>query len=196
MSDTAAGRRMPVRIVVAGAVAGALLCTGTLWRTTGAMFGDTTTNSSSWSAGSVTVTDDDAGSALFDSTRDGVLTGGQTLTRCILVTYTGSVTSGTRIRLYADASGTLAGQLDLTVDEGTGGSSGDCSGFSPTTPGLYTGTLASFATAASSFASGVGSWEPSATPDSRTYRFTASVRNTVAARNAVASGTFTWEARV
>ncbi len=159
------------------------------------MFTGSTGTSGTWAAGSVTVTDDDAGRAVFDSSQDGLLTAYQTLTRCIKVTYTGSIVSGTQVRLYASATGALAGQLSLTVDEGTGGAFGDCTGFTATTAGLYSGTLAGFATGASSFATGVTNWAPSTTPQSRTYRFTVTVPNSNAAQNGSATGSFTWEAR-
>src|SRR5690349_17704619 len=90
-------------------------------RTSTALFTSQTANTSnSWQTGSVLLGDDDTGSALFDATADGHLTGGQVLTRCIAVTYTGSSTSGVAARMYASAAGPLASYLDLRVREGTG----------------------------------------------------------------------------
>jgi hypothetical protein len=199
MADTVTGARASTRslalAVGIGGLAGAVLCTGMVWQTSSAMFTGSTGTSGTWAAGSVAVTDDDAGRAVFDSTQDGLLTAYQTLTRCIKVTYTGSIVSGTQVRLYAAASGALAGQLNLTVDEGTGGAFGDCTGFTATTAGLYSGTLAGFATSASSFATGVTHWAPSVTPETCSYRFTVTVPNTNAAQNGTATGSFTWEAR-
>ncbi|GLY18710.1 hypothetical protein LWF15_25155 [Kineosporia rhizophila] len=177
-----------------GALIGALACGSLVWHTTGAAFSGSTPATGSWSAGTVSVTDDDHGQATFSTGSDGLLASGQTRSRCITVTYTGSLVSGTQVRLYASAGGALADQLDLTVAEGTGGAFGDCSGFTATST-LYSGTLAAFATAAASFATGVGAWSPTATPASRSYRFTITVRSTPAAQNASASGSFTWEAR-
>lgn len=199
MADTVRGARASARSVAiavgSGGLIGALLCTGMVWQTSTAMFTGSTGTSGTWAAGNVAMTDDDAGRAVFDSSQDGLLTAYQTLTRCIRVTYTGSIVSGTQVRLYAAASGALAGQLNLTVDEGTGGAFGNCTGFTATTAGLYTGTLAGFAASSSSFATGVSTWAPAGTPSTRTYRFTMTVPNTSAAQSGTATGSFTWEAR-
>lgn len=198
MPDTGGSRvpRRSVRLAVGlGTVVGVLAGTTLVWQTSSATFSDSTSSGGGWSAGSVTVSDDDAGRAVFSTEQDGLLVGGQSVTRCIKVTYTGSIVSGTQLRLYAAASGALAGNLDLVVDEGAGGSFGDCAGFAATTAGLYSGTLAGFAADASSFATGVAAWSPASTPQARSYRFTITVRNVPAAQNATVAGSFTWEAR-
>ncbi len=197
MSDTpgAAAARSFWPAAGIGALMGVLLCTSMVWRTTSASFSGTSAAQGSWTAGSVTVTDDDAGQTVFSSAQDGLLAGGQSITRCITVSYLGSLVSGPHIRLHAAASGALAEHLDLVVDEGSGSAFGDCAGFAVSTAGLYDGTLAGFATSASSFDTGVGVWAPSVTPQSRSYRFRLTVRNVSAAQNLTATGAFTWEAR-
>jgi hypothetical protein len=181
--------------VVVAVVAGAGLCTALVVHTTEAMFsGGSSNDSDSWTTGTVALSDDDNGTALFDSAADGALTGGQTLTRCLVVRYDGTLTTSS-VKLYGVASGDLGPYLDLTIDLGTGGGGGDCTGFTPTASGIFTGTLASFATDASSFATGVGTWSPASTGATRSYRFTITVQTVAAAQGKSASGSFTWEAR-
>lgn len=184
MPDT----RLSMRAVGAGALIGVLLGGALVWRAATAMYVASTSSAGGWESGSVTITDDDSGDVAFDSTQ---LVGGQSLTRCVTATYTGTITSGPQVRLYGAVSGALADHLDLTVDEGTGGSFAGCSGFAVGTT-LYSGLLSAFPT---SFATGVSTWSPSTTPVSRVYRFTVTVRSTVSAQNLVAAGSFTWEAQ-
>jgi len=169
------------------------------WTTTHSSFTATTKNtSSSVTAGSVSLSDDDGGSALFGVSG---LTAGSSGTKCIVVTYGGSLAALVHVYAtgYTQTSG-LARFLDLTITQGSGSSfagSGPttCSGFTPGTT-IYTGTLDSFATAAASYASGVGTWAPTAAGQTITYRFTYTLDPRTP--NAVASGTaaasFTWEA--
>jgi hypothetical protein len=181
---------------VAGLLLGVTLCSTMIWRTSSALFSGTTSNpTNSWATGNVSLSDDASSTALFNSATDGTLTGGQTLTRCIKVTYTGGVTSGVSVKLYGTATGALAPYLNLTVDQGTGGAFGNCTGFSVTSAGIYSGTVSGFATANTNFASGAGSWAPSSTGATMTYRFAITVQNTSSAQNLVASGGFTWEAQ-
>jgi len=191
-----AGRLSTIGIVAA-ALAGVVLCSVMVLRTSAAMFSGSTGNpSDSWATGTVALSDDDAGTALFSSAADGLLTGGQVLTRCIVVRYDGSLTSGTSVKLYGTATGTLAPYLDLTVDQGSGGGgAGSCSGFGLTSAGIFTGTLADFGTNASSFGTGVGTWTPASAAATMTYRFTITVQTVTGAQGKSAAGTFTWEAQ-
>ncbi|WNY33608.1 S24/S26 family peptidase [Curtobacterium flaccumfaciens] len=56
----------------------------------------------------------------------------------------------------------LAANVNLTVEQGTGGGFGSCSGFTPAATGssLYSGTVAGFGAASTNYATGVGSWTP------------------------------------
>lgn len=162
-------------------------------RTTEAGFSSTTGNhGDGWGSGSLVLSDDDTGAALFNSGTDGLLDAGQTLAKCIAVTYNGTLNPA--IRLRATAIGTLADYLTLTVEEGTGGGAGSCTGFTPAST-AYTGTLAAFAAAHSTYATGAAEWTPTTFPATKTYRVTLTVQNTPAAQNATATGTFTWEAQ-
>ena len=157
-----------------------------------AAFSDTTDNSgNTWSAGTVILTDDDLGVAMFTVTN---MSPG-TVTDCIVVTYSGSVLPAD-VNLYGISGGTgLDDFLDVTVEEGTGGIFGDCTGFSPTSTIFGPGTLTSFAATHTNFTNGVGAWLPAANPESRTYRFTVTLVDNNAAQGLNATATFTWEAQ-
>jgi hypothetical protein len=187
-----------VAIVVA-VLAGVALAATLVLRTTDALFTATTDNpSNSWATGTVVLSDDDGGvTALFNSGTDGSLTGGQVLTRCVVVRYDGTLTSGISVKLHGTAAGALAPYLDLTIDQGSGGGGvGSCTGFSLSTAGVYTGTLDGFATAtAAGFTAGVGTWAPASNGATMSYRFTITVQSVAGAQGKSASGGFTWEAR-
>ena len=171
-----------------------LLVTLLVTRASNAAFTDTTENvGSSFSAGSIALVDDDSGSAMFTA---GALAPGNTLQECITVTSQGTVADPAEVRLYSggQTDGGLATHLDVTIEEGTGGSSAACGAFSPSST-IYTGTLAAFDTTHSSYGTGAGVWDPSSTPDSITYRFTVTLGNDTpnSAQGADAVAAFTWE---
>ena len=143
-----------------------------------------------FAAGQVSLTDDDSGSALFTAT---ALKPGLTATRCIKVTYTGNVASG--VKVYATGyTGTLGAYLDLTIELGAGGTYADCTGFSPGST-IYSGTLAAFAAARTSYATGIAGFAPSSNPTAATYRFTYLLQDNYSAQNLTSACTFTWEAQ-
>ena len=156
-------------------------------------FSATTDNpGNNWAAGTVVITDDDGGvSAMFNATN---MKPGDSVTNCIVVTYSGSLVPA-NVRLYAASGGTgLDTYLDLTVDEGSGAAFGNCTGFVlGTTP--FTGTLASFVAAHTNFTNGIAGWSPAANPESKTYRFTLTLQDNNLAQGLNATGTFTWEAQ-
>lgn len=181
---------------MASVLIGVLASSATVLTATRAAFSDTTSNSgNSFSAGTVDLVDDDSDSALFTVTN---LVPGQSVTRCIEVTYQGTIANPGAVRLYSGGlvdSGSLASELDLTVEEGTGGTFATCTGFNPSVV-IESGTLADFDTDHTAYSSGVGSWDPSATPDSRTYRITVALSSSAAnsAQGQSVTGlTFTWE---
>lgn len=189
------------RLAALGALLGAVLCTGMVLRTSEAVFtADTRVPDNAWETGSVSLDDDSTGSALFATTSygggvpggDGLLTGGDALTRCLTVTYTGTITSGVAVRLYATAAGALAPYLDVVVEEGTGAGR-SCAAFVPSRT-LYSGTLTGLATVAHDGASGLGPWEPATTGATRVYRFTVTVQPVSAAQGAQATADLVWEA--
>lgn len=91
----------------------------------------TSNDGNQFSAGSIQLTDDDGGSALFNVAG---FTPGDTFTRCLRVRYdsTGGVQS--EVRLFGRTVGTLADFLDLRIRRGSapvGGPAGSCGGFTP-----------------------------------------------------------------
>lgn len=175
--------------------AGALLAFAVLgagwlvWDASQAAFTRTTANNgNSWTAGQVTLSND-AATAMFTASG---LVPGSTDSRCITVTYAGNVAAG--VKLYAtNYTGTLGPYLNLTVEMGTGGSFGSCTGFSPTST-VYNGTLDGFRTTATGYGNGVGAFSASA-GTSRVYKFTYTLQNDDAAAGLTATCGFTWEAQ-
>ena len=190
-------RRWPglaARVGAAGvglAAAGALVIQGS-----NAAFTDTTdNNANAVSAGTVNLDDDDANTKLFDLTG---LNGGQTFTRCINVTYTGSLTSD--VKLYGSVGGTgLAAGINTTVDVGTGAAGGatfGCGGFTEGDAGAeFSGTLAGFGTSHSNFSNGVGEYDNATNPTTKSYRISLTVTNDNSYQGKNASVSFTWEAQ-
>lgn len=140
----------------------------------------------------VELTDSDAGTAMFAG--DIPLAPGTTRDRCIEVTYTGAGEDVGPVLLYAaSTSGDLAPYLDLTVDMGRAedGAFGECSGFTPSGT-LYEGTLAGFAAAHHSYATGRTTWDPTGAAETRTFRFRVAVQDVAAAAGRSATFGFTW----
>ena len=191
-------RKMLVTALVVGLVA-TLAAVGT-WS---AFSSQTSNGGKSFAAGTVYLSDNDAGSAMYSVTNRKP---GQQVEQCIKVTYTGSLDA--TVKLYTTSSiGSLGSYIDLTVEKGT--SSG-----SPTFPAcgtftsestIYTGTLGGFASAKNSYANGVAANPGSATKwvanDELVYRFTLTLQDDNSANGAnsgaLTSGShgFTWEAR-
>lgn len=173
---------VPVAILVSGAL---------VWQSSYAAFSSTTDNpTSNWTTGTVALSDDDSGSALFTATG---LKPGSTGAKCILVTSTGTLASA--VKLYATGlSGTLGSDIDLVVEEGTPGTFSSCASF--TGSSLYNGTVAGFAGSSTNFATGVGAWTPTGSGSaSKTFRFTYTVKSSSTLQGATAGVGFTWEAQ-
>ena len=171
------------------AVAGALVVT----QTRGAFSSTTDNGSNTWSAGTVTLNDDDAGSVMFNTSAMGP---GDTATKCINVTYTGTLTSN--VKLYGSVGGTgLADYLTTTIDVGsgaTGGAAMSCTGF-VSSSNLHTGTLTAFGAANTNYANGLAGFDGATNPTTKSYRFTVALADNNAAQGKTASATFTWEAQ-
>lgn len=173
-----------------------LASSAVVYQASNAAFSDTTDNgANNWAAGSVVIADDDTGSALVNVTG---LVPTDTDSRCLNVTYTGSVASAVRLYATGYSDSGLGQYLTITVEEGTGATGGaslDCSGFTGGTA-LYTGTLHGFATTNTSYAAGVSSWAPTgAGPEVKSYRLTWTVQDDNNANGASTQVSLTWEAR-
>jgi hypothetical protein len=167
-------------------------------------FNELTANpGNSFEAGTVSIRDDDDGAAMFNGLTN--LKPGDTATRCLVVTYDGSLPAS--VRLHGTTGGTgLASHLLLTVTRGTKSSAfSGCGDF--TADGttyisgkpvgtVYEGTLASYP---GSWATGIvdpvsSSPESWTTGESHAYRFEVAVQNDVAAEGKTATQTFRFEA--
>ena len=171
-------------------------------RTSNAAFFDTTDNpGNEFSAGDVVLTDDDGGvTAMFTMPN---MAPGSTGTRCINVTYEGTLDAD--VRLYGAATGSgLEDFLDLTVERSTGAAGGatfSCTGFveagkAAVWTNATDGDLGAFLSAATDFATGADTWAPAgATPVTVSYRFTVGLQNDGNASGLDATVGFTWEAQ-
>ncbi len=153
-----------------------------------AAFSDTTVNTAnSFSTGSVVITDDDLGNALFTAAS---VSPGVPVVSCIEVSYEGSLVPAD-VRLYGSSSGVLAPYLDTTIEVGTGGSFGSCAGFVPSST-IYNNTLDNLPIG---WGTGVPMFTATTNPESRTLRFSVDVQNLPAAQSQSASADFTFEAQ-
>jgi len=166
------------------------------------LFSATTQNAGNEiSTGTVAISDNDAGSALYN------ITGakpGDTVSKCIRTTYTGSLPAN--VHLYTTSvPGALAQYIDLTITKGTqlNSSFPDCTGFTADSGGqLFAGTLQSFEQTRNAFAAGIATVPAGQTAwltgASVVYRIDATLQaGTPDASQGSSSGahTFIWEAR-
>lgn len=144
----------------------------------------------SWETGSIVLTDDAAGSALFTTAGQWLLVGGESDVRCLTLTSSGTLPS--TVTMSATAAGPLAANLQTTVERGRAAPTGpgDCTGF--TGAPVYSGPLAGLPGA---LAGAPETW--AATPGAvRTYRIGWSLpAGTPLTSGATATATFTWTAR-
>lgn len=161
-------------------------------RKSSAAFSATTSNTgNSLSATALSLTDNDAGSALFDVT--GMRPGA--VTACIRITYAGDVDDIAAVRMYgAYTVGDLLPYLNIAVDRSATGTAADCSDFG-TPSAVQAGTgLGTFLAARTAFSNGVDVWTPSTASESMTLRITLTLADDNLAMNKSVSGlAFTWE---
>lgn len=150
-------------------------------------------------AGTVELADNDGDTALYSLP---TAAPGDSATRCIQVTYSGSLPAD--VAIYTDdAIGALGSEVTLEIDAGTQAPfAADCTGFAVDTGGaLFDGSLASFAAAHSDFATGLVDYPGDSatewvTSDAVVYRVTATL-NANATLEGETTGThaLTWEAQ-
>jgi Camelysin metallo-endopeptidase len=165
-------------------------------------FSSTTTNAgNNITAGTVAIADNDAGAAMYSLTN---AKPGESVSKCIKVTYTGSLDAD--VHIYTTSTiGSLGQYVELTITPGsqTTPSFPSCTGFTADSGGaLYSGTLANFASTKNSYANGVvdypGTGTKWATNESVVYQVTATLQSSApeSAQGATTGAhTFTWEAR-
>ncbi len=145
-------------------------------------------------AGSVTIADNDSGTAMISLPS---ATPGSSATGCAVITYSGTTAAG--VRLFGTISGTgLASYLTLTITRGTISGTpapGSCTGFTPDSGGgsLYSGALSAFPVSSGTALTDATSWTAGSR---RAYRLvlTLPAGATAAAQGLTATTTFTWQA--
>jgi len=165
-------------------------------------FSSTTTNAGNTiTAGTVAIADNDAGAAMYSLS---AAKPGESVSRCIKVTYTGTLDSD--VRIYTTSTiGSLGQYVDLTITPGTQATPSfpSCTGFTADASGaLYTGTLQNFGSTKNSYATGVADYPGSGTKwaasESVVYQVTATLQSSAPdAAQGLTTGShaFTWEAR-
>ncbi len=177
-----------------------LASSAVVYQASNAAFSVQTTNgTNNWASGSVTISDDDSGNVIVNLNN---LKPGDTATKCINVTYTGSLAATVKLFTSASTDSGLGPYLDFSIDEGTGATGGatlDCTGFTPGSTLYPAGTLGGaggFITVKNSYANGVSSWAPAGGSNAtRSYRLIWTLQDNNAAQSKNSSATFTWEAR-
>lgn len=176
---------------------GLVLSAALVWQASYSAFSATTSNpTNNWSTGTVSLTDDDGGVAMFTATG---LKPGSTGNKCILVTYGGSLAA--TVELYGTgktATNALDTYITLTVEQGTGATyGGGCGSFVLDAGVTYTGTLAAFAATYTSFATGFGTWAPTGAAQTKSYKitYTLSAAAPNSTQNSNAQIGLTWEAQ-
>lgn len=190
-------RKLLLTALVIGVV-GAGMSVGTY-----AVFSATTDNTgNSFAAGTVAISDNDAGAAMLSLAN---AKPADSDSACIRISYTGTLNS--TVRLYGTVSGSLASYLTLTVTRGTDSapSFDSCANFTADATNylgagagvIYQGSLASYP---ATYAAGIvdpipGSPETWVTNEVHSYRYTISLDDNNAAQGLTGSASFTWEAR-
>lgn len=182
------------RVRTAAAVLAVLAASLLAFQATGAAFSATTDNTgNAFAAGTVTLTDNDAGSAMFNTS---AMKPGDTVVGCIEVTYSGSLDAEVRVYGATTAGSGLEAYLDFTIERGDG----DCAAFGTSTA-VWTngvdGDMGIFMGAATNYASGVDNWQPTGglPDDTFPYRFTVTLQDNNAAQGGTTTVDFTWEAQ-
>ncbi|WP_343320603.1 hypothetical protein AAFM46_16520 (plasmid) [Arthrobacter sp. TMP15] len=153
----------PIAILIAG---------GMVWQGSQAAFTASTRNAgNSWAAGNVTLTDDDLGAAAFTVNQ---IVPGQTGQKCIVVTSNSNVPGV--VKAYTQnlvSSKGLEAKIFFDLEQGTGGSFNDCTGFTPTANDVPELPLSQLATVNRDFATGGAEWDTAGTPgETQSYRGT------------------------
>jgi len=189
-------RKLLLTVLVIGIV-GTVAGVGTF-----SAFSSTTSNDGNlFAAGTVTISDNDSGAAMYSVSN---AKPGDSAQSCIKVTYAGSLAAN--VRLYTNSTiGSLGSHLTLVVTPGTGSVSfgSSCTNFTADAGGaIYDGTLSNFASTYSNFSSGLAlnnssgsaSWSQN---DAVVYKFQISIPSSDTTGGGLTSGShsFSWEAQ-
>ncbi len=183
-------------VIQIGAIGVALIMVGllTIQGSQAAFTASTDNGVNNFASGDVVISDDDGGVQVMFDLSD--MAPGTTATRCINVTYSGSLTAD--VTLYGTIAGTgLAPYLDTQIAIGSGaagGSTFDCTGFSGGTQ-VFDDTLAVFGATHTDYASGVGGFTGATDTTTRSYQITVTLLDDDNAQAKSATATFVWEAQ-
>lgn len=142
-----------------------------VWQGSNAAFTAETYNAgNNWQTGSVGLTDSDGGAAMFAVAG---LTPGNTGVKCIAVTATSDVPGVVKVYLQSLTAAGLENNITISVEQGTGGTFGDCAGFtSEPTPAIEpVQTLAAMSAAHGLYTTAVLPWAKGVGPMTKTYKF-------------------------
>lgn len=180
-------------------VVGSIVAFGTF-----SAFSSSTENpGNNFDAGTVAISDNDAGSALYNVTNRKP---GQITEKCIKVTYNGTLASDVKLYNPDAVNANVADYTDLAITSGIGSAS-DCSDFvaDVLNSSVFSGELDDFQSARNSYANGLVDYPLAKTKwdanDTVTYRFHVELQDNNAANSGTgtgyASGThkYVWEAR-
>lgn len=200
---------MPANLLRLGAGALGLAAVGVLLvqGSEAAFTGSTDNSANAVNSGTVKLSDSDgsgldgkgAGTAMFNVSN---LNGGQIVTRCIKVSYGGSLTAD--VKLYGTSNGELAQGLAMTIEAGngteaTGGANFDCAGFTDGSQ-IFSGSLKTFGenhnpSPDNTYANkGITGHAAATAGTSKSYKITMVVSNDNAYQGKDAAAAFTWVA--
>ncbi|WP_120522457.1 hypothetical protein [Arthrobacter celericrescens] len=167
-------------------------------------FSATTNNAgNNWASGSLALTNDASGTALFSASN---IKPGDAGSKCITVSTTANIASTLKVYASSYSKGTksLGDRINVTVTSGSfpgaAPANGACTGFTAGSVAVATTSLTSFAAASSSYATGADSYALPA-GGSRTYKidWTFATAGSTSADNAYQGDTasigFTWESQ-
>jgi hypothetical protein len=192
MSTPSPDRKRAAGLIVGSALVSALGVGALAYTATNAAFSGTTDNSANaFTAASVSLTDDDGGTEMFNVS--GLLPG-DTVSDCIVVTYNGSTTDLAGLRLYGASSAAATDELsdDLTLRVQHGAAGGTCAAPGALTDVYATGDLTALGT---NYATGSIGFTPTGIGQSVPYLFDVTLKAATpnSAQGDTAMASFTWE---
>lgn len=161
------------RILSVGAAPVAVLLAGLMvWQGSQAAFTAETYNAgNNWQAGSVGLTDDDSGGAMFALSN---VKPGDTGSKCIVVTAPAGLAGLVKTYVMNPVSGGLQNNITMVIEQGTGGTFADC-----TANGGFTATateavqpLATLFVDHATYGTGTLPWTKGTGVETKTYKFT------------------------
>ncbi len=167
----------------AAALSVLLIATLVINRSSDALTAEGASAPSAVSSGTISLSDDDTGRALFDLSD---MAPGRPVSRCIEVVYDGTILP-VDLAMTSETNGPLGRFLDVVIEEGAGGGFESCRAFTLDSP-LYRGTLAEF--------TGSGWLDLGRivnTGTTRTFRITVELRDEQDALGLTATADFLWE---